>query len=519
MADPRLGKPFTMPMVKGFIPKKLQPWLYLACAVIFQLVNTVYMGSASQIVGSTGLMSEDISFIFLCGVVGVAMPFPVLFRLKFRYTNRSLELFAVSGMIICILLTLVLFNYTDVHQTFPLLCVLSFVCCYMKLMATFEIFSNIQLWMTPWRDFRIFFPLLYIVVLGDMSAGAWVSSQLTYHFDSWQAMQWFMVGLLLVVLLFMWTCTRHFRFMKPMPFISIDWLGCFLWSASLLELIWLFHYGEYYNWWDSVMWRGVVVAFVVTSIFTVNRMRHIRHPYIDPKAFHYKTLWPILGMFAVAEIMNATPQVLQNAFTGSIEHWGMMTTAPLNVITIIGNVTGCLFCLWWMKMTRQAYTRLLTIGFALLLSYQVAMYFIVFPQLNFEMLLIPTFLRSFGYTIFFVTMTLYLEELMPFQHFFMGLTICGFIRNGVFSTMTQGIYSFLLRYHVMDNLVSAHPYTPEMSLLTGVKQLFGVTCIGGCFFLLLLMLWHVVPVRSTLKRLPYWGKLGRDMRKELASNE
>ena len=220
-------------------------------------------------------------------------------------------------------------------------------------------------------------------------------------------------------------------------------------------------------------------------------------------------------MFAVAEVMNATPQVLQNAFTGSIAHWGMMTTAPLNLITIVGNVTGCLFCLWWMKMTRQAYTRLLTIGFALLLSYQVAMYFIVYPGLNFEMLIVPTFLRSFGYTIFFVTMTLYLEELMPFQHFFMGLTICGFIRNGLLSTMTESIYAFLLRYHIMDNLVSAHPYTPEMSLLTGIKQLYGVTCMGGCFFLMLLMLWHVSPVRSTLKHLPYWGKLGHEMRKEL----
>lgn len=504
-----------MPMVKGFIPKKLQPWLYLLCAVVFQLANTVYMGSASHMVGATGLMREDVMFVAICGEVGVAMPFPVLFRLKFRYTNRSLELFAIGGMAACILLTLALENFTDLHQTMPLLCVLSFACGYMKLMATFEIMSNIQLWMTPRRDFRIFFPLLYIVVLGDISMGSWVSTQVTYYCGSWQAMQWLMVALLMAVMVFFLIATRHFRFMRPLPFISIDWLGLLLWSASLLELIWLFCYGEYYNWWDGAVWRSVVGMLMVTAWFTIARMRHIRHPYIDPRAFRYKTLLPILGMFAVAEIMNATPQVLQTSFTGSIEHWGMMTTAPLTLITIGGNVTGCLFCLWWMKLTRQAYTRLLTIGFAFLLCYQVAMYFMVSPGLNIEMLWAPTFLRSFGYTIFFVTMTLYLEELMPFQHFFMGLTICGFIRNGLVSTVTEGVYSYLLRYHVMDNLVSAHPYTPEMSLLTGIKQLFGVTCLGGSFFLLLLMLWHVSPVRSTLKRLPYWGKLGQAMRKEL----
>jgi len=121
------------------------------------------MGTMQQMMGDMSLMREDVSFMFLSGVVGVAMPFPILFRLKFRFTNRSLLLFSVSGMIVCILLSLA-------TEWVPALCVLSYLCCFFKLMATFECFSNIQLWMTPKRDFEIFFPLLYIVVLGDMSA-------------------------------------------------------------------------------------------------------------------------------------------------------------------------------------------------------------------------------------------------------------------------------------------------------------------------------------------------------------
>lgn len=515
MPGPMIGQPFAMPMVKPFLPKALQPWLYLACAVVFQLVNTLYLGSMQQMMGATQLMQEDIMFVFICGEVGVAMPFPFLFRLKFRFTNRQLELFATSGMLACMVLTQVLFACTDVHQTMPLLCLLSYACGFMKLMATFEVMSNIQLWMTPRRDFRIFFPLLYMIVLGDISGSTWLSQLLTYHTGAWQSMPWLVIGLLTLVLLFMFACTRHFRFMKPLPFISIDWLGLAMWSVALLTAIWIFLYGEHYNWADSALWRLVVVAEVVTVALTVGRMLHIRHPYLDPKAFAYKTLVPILLMFAVAEVMNATPQVLQNAYTGAVMRWGMMTLAPLNLITFAGNITGCLFCLWWMKMTRVPYTRLLTVGFALLLAYQVMMYFMVFPGLPLEQLFVPTFLRSFGYTIFFTTLTLYLEELMPFQHFFMGLTICGFIRNGLMATVTEGVYDFLLRYHVMDNLVSAHPYTPVESLLTGIKQLYGVTCLGGCAFMLVLMLWHVGPVRSTLKRLPYWGKLGHEMRKEL----
>lgn len=515
MPGSMIGQPFAMPMVKPFIPKALQPWLYLACAVVFQLVNTIFLGSLQQMVGSTQLMQEDIMFIFICGEVGVAMPFPLLFRLKFRFTNRQLELFAVSGMTTCLLLTLALFNLTDVHQTMPLLCLLSYACGYFKLMATFEIFSNIQLWMTPKRDFRIFFPLLYMVVLGDISASSWISQQLTYYTGSWQSMQWLMVGLLLAVLLFLYVATRPFRFMKPLPFISIDWLGLVLWSLSLLMAIWIFLYGEHYNWVDNGVWRSVLIAEVAVVALTLWRMFHIRHPYISPRAFGYKTLVPILLMFAAAEVMNSTPQVLQNAYTGAVMPWGMLSLSGLNLVSLVGCATGSLFCLWWMKMTRQPYTRLLTVGFGLLLCYQVAMYFLVFPGLPLEALVVPTFLRSFGYSIFFTTLTVYLEELMPFHHFFMGLTICGFIRNGLVANITEGVYGYLLRLHVMDNLVSAHPYTPETSLLTAIKLLFGVTCLGGCAFMLLLMLWHVGPVRSTLKRLPYWGKVGQAMRKEL----
>lgn len=509
---PTLNGPFTMPMVKDFIPRRLQPWLYVVCAVIFQMVGGIYMGSLQQMVGEWSVMREDVTFIAMCGIVGVAMPFPVLFRLKFRYTNRQLELFAISGMLICNLLTLWV-------RWMPLLCVISYVCCFMKLMATFEIMSNIQLWMTPKRDFRIFFPLLYIIVLCDMSLSSYVAGQLTYYFGSWQAMQAFIITLLAAVLVFFLTCVRDFRFMKPLPFISIDWLGAILWSVVLLQIIWLFNYGEFYNWSDGAMWRHVLYALPFTIYFAIQRMRHIRHPYIDPKAFEYKTLWPILFMFAVAELMNSTPTALENVFTGSVLHYGYLTTSVQNLIVIAGNITGCLFCMWWMKMLKFPYTRLLTIGFAFLLVYQVWMYFLISPVIEAYMLTVPTFIRSFGYTIFFVTLTLYLNELMPFQHFFMGLTIAGFIRNGVVDTICTGVYSYLLRYHVADNLARALPFDATQSTMMGIKQLYGVTCIGGCAFLLLLMLWHVQPVHSTLKHLPYWNVIGRQMRKELKANQ
>lgn len=495
-----------MPMMREFVPRPLQPWIYVLFAAIFQMVNGVYMGSLDQMVGEWGFLREDIVFIFACGVVGVDMPFPILFRLKFRFTNHQLLLFAVSGMAVCQLVPLA------VHSV-PILALTSFVCCFFKLMATFECMSNIQLWMTPKRDFQIFFPLLYMIVLGDMSWSTWVSSQLTYFCGGWQAMHFFVTAVLLGVVIAILLLTKNFRFMKPLPFVSIDWLGMVLWSVVLLQGIWIFVFGEHYNWWESTLWTRVACLWPVTIAVCIWRMCSIRHPFIHRDAFTNRKFLVVLAMFGLAEVMNASPKALGNVFTGAVLHYGWAQTPILQLISVAGNIVGCAFCLGWCKALRQSYSRLLTVGFAAMLLYQVMMYFRIFPGLDMASLYFPTFILAFGYAIFFTTCTIYMEELLSFQLFFMGLTISGFMRNGFVENMCSGIYSYFLRYKVADNLASGWSYTSFQSVMMGLKEVYGYLCIGGCVLLLLMMLWHAEPVRSTLKHIPYWNVIGRKMKK------
>lgn len=503
---PVLNGPFTMPMFRDFVPRCIQPWIYLVMIIIFQLTGSIYLGSINQMMGSTCLMREDLMMIGMCNVVGVCMPFPLLFRFKFRFTNRQLLLNAAVVILVCNVLCLYI-------TSVPLLCIISFIAGFFKLCGTFECTSNIQLWMTPKRDFTIFFPLLYPIVIGDISLQGWFAESITYYFQSWQMMQWFIIGLMLLVILIVYTLTKNFRFMKPLPLISVDWLGCLLWSLMMIEVIFLFTYGEYYNWWDGKMFRLGVCALIVTSYFCIRRMTHIRNPYIAPGAWKYKTLIPLLFLFAVTELMNSTPKSLQNVFTGGVLQFGMMTTSILSIIEWIGAICGCLFVLFWIKVLHQKFTRLLIVGFMAMLSYQVMMYLYISPELNIERLYLPIWLRTFGYAIFFTALTIYLEELMPFEHFFMGITITGLVRNGVAESICTGVYSYGLRHQVADNIVRTMPYDVIQSVMVAIKQLFGYTCIGGCVLLLIFLLYDVQPVRSTLKKMPYWNVVGRTFKK------
>ncbi len=503
---PMLQGPFRIPSFNSYVPRRLQPWIYLLFAFIFQLSGGIYGGAMSHVMGEYSLMREDVLMVIMCNVVGVAMPFPFLFKMKFRFTNRSLLINAALVIAVCN----VLIVWTE---SLPVMCALSYIAGFFKLCGTFECMSNIQLWMTPKRDFTVFFPLLYCIVLGNIALSPWITEHLIYIYQDWRIINWTMAGAMLTVALVVYVTTHDFRFMKPLPFISVDYLGCLLWSAWMLEFIFFFNYGEYYNWLDSKVMRMDVVLFLVTGYFCISRMMHIRHPYISPEAWRYKRLIPLLILFAFVEFMGSTPKVLQTAFTGGVLHFGNLTTNVLNVVEWGAVIMGCLFCLLWCKVLQWKYTRLLTIGVAAMVGYPVMMYFLIDQGLPIERLYLPTALRSFGNAIFFCMLTVYLEELMPFQHFFMGLTMAGIIRNGPVATMCSGLFSFGIRHQMADNMARGLPYDATQLLMISVRQLYGITCLIGIAVLLIFLIWDIDPVRSTLKKMPSWNFVGKMMKR------
>ena len=512
MADFNPNRQFSMPMFNSWVPPRVRPWIYLLFAFLFQLSGGVYFANLSHMMGSTSLMREDVMFVAMCGVVGVNMPFPFLFRYKLRFTNRQLLINAAIVIAVC--------NVLCLYVTWlPALCAISFIAGFFKLCGTFECFSNIRLWLSPKQDFGVFLPSIYIFILAAMPAGSWICRRLTVAFDSWQMMHWFVTGLMLLIALVIFSCTHPWRMMpKKLPLISLDWLGCILWAAFMLIIIWLFTYGEYYNWTDSTLWRTVLIALPVTLAVTILRMNHIHHPYIEPQVFCHWRLVPILGLFFVAEVMNATPGVLQNTLTGSVLGWGFTTSFQLNVCEILGYASGAIFTILWGQGTPKwgfiprfgfKYTQLLSVGLAALLAYQVMMYFYVSPALNMQRLWLPTFLRTFGYAIYFSTMTLYLKDLIEFPTFFQALTVSGFIRNGVAESVSSGAYAYGLRHQMADTLNRGLHSDFHSIILVAIKEMFGWMCIIGALSLIFMLLYQVRPVRSTMRRMPKLKTLAR----------
>ncbi len=206
---------------KERMPERLKFVLCIAFAVVFQFTGGIYLALVSHVSGGLSLMHEDIMMAGYASFVGMTMVFPVLFRLKFRFTTRT------ALLVIC-----------------PGLVLICFVAGVFRMWGTFECLSNVQLSITPTRNFAVFFPVVYLIVLGSIQMSGMLAVYISY-WANWHYMHLFMSLVLLTVWLCVLLFTRHFRFMKPLPLYGIDWLGGVLWCIFLLSSIFVFEYGEY----------------------------------------------------------------------------------------------------------------------------------------------------------------------------------------------------------------------------------------------------------------------------------
>lgn len=522
MGAPILNGPFTMPMFREFVPRKMQPWIYVFFAVTFQLSGGIYLGALNQMVGGMSLMREDLMMCLYANLAGMAIYFPLLFRMKFCFTNKTLLTAAALGALVC--------NLVAPYITFlPLLWAVCFIEGICKIQGTFEAMSNIQLWMTPKRDFTVFFPLLHIIILGSMQLSDLMTTWLLHHYH-WTCMHLFIAALMLIDLLILTTCVRHFRFMKKLPLLGIDCTGALLWAALLLQIAYLFDYGEFYDWWNSPVICTLTCTIVLTAYVSVKRMLAIRHPFLEPKMWTYRYLLPILALITVVEMILATERVLEESFYEGVMHYAETVSVQLDWLALAGILAGCLFAYWWMHVRRFNYLWLLIVGVMALVCYLAGYYFLFSGEIHLSQLYLPTMCRGFGYAILSATFMVCLEEIMTFQHFFQALSVFNMLHMVVGGVLGSALYGRALSYYMTDNMArygsaidrvsfSSSPFPLGEYMETFVSQMMEVSIrqiygwvLYGCILLLLLFLLYDMPVRRQLKEMPSWKNVAREVK-------
>lgn len=497
MAAPPQG-PFSTPAMRPWINRWVGFAIFYLFVAVFRLSDVVYMADMQQMVGETQLLSEDIAMMFYASFIGMTVIFPLLFRLKFRYTTKGILTAVTLSMAALNLLFMLLMEKQPFNLQVPLLVVLAFISGALRIWGMFECMSSIMTGITRKRDFAIFFPVIYFTVVGFIQITGFVATNLTYAY-TWKAMNILDIALLLTVCLLVRLLLRPFRMGPPMLLLGIDWLGAVLWAIALGAASAVAVYGDYLQWSGAALASAASIAFLAVGL-NLGRMKHIRHPYLEYRLFRYPNISSMLLLFLLLCFLLSAQTSLQTVFTAQILHWQPTTTVRLNIPQFLGIAVGALFSRYALTHLSWTYKQLTFAGFLFVVYYLVAMYFLLDAAVNIERIFLPVFFLGMGNVVVYIAVTVYAQKIVPFQHFFQALCLLGFVRTGIGNPVCAAIYTRLLRIKTVEHTallasMSNTSFAPQeilndlhqQALLATLKEIYGLAIIVGLCTLILIL--------------------------------
>ena len=510
---------FAMPMMKEWVPRRLQPWMYVLTALCFQFSGGFYLGALDAIRGATNFMIEDLLFLLYATLAGMAVYFPMLFRMKFRFTNQQLRCGSAIILGVC--------NAATMYcQSMPVLAVVCFIAGMAKIQGTFECMSNIQLWITPRRDFAVFFPVLHIILLSAIEGSGWLAAWFGHHF-TWQMMHVFTIGTMSFVLLTQLIFCRPFC---PMPqrlsLKGIDFQGALLICGLMLVLSYIVVYGDYFMWLDTLHIRVLVgVALVLLGIM-LYRLHYYRYPYVELSIFTRRNVAFILIVTFFAELAFGAEHTMEEILYSEVIRLEELTKESQYMWALPGMYAGILLDLYWLKVRKWKIWKLFGIAFISIALYGMLMYFTLDASVNIEQYRLAIFLRGFAYAILAPALMWALQESEhSLEHFFMGLFVFNILHMYLAGAAGYGIYGTLFSHFLNENMVTygqhlslthldmahfnlgdyiGHDFLHSMMMVT-IKQVYGYVIWFALALASVFLLCDIPAVRTNIRRVPRWS--------------
>ncbi|MDE5552283.1 MAG: hypothetical protein K2I91_03685 [Muribaculaceae bacterium] len=510
---------FDIPEVPNFIPRRLKPYLFIFFVLIIQFSGGLYLAAATDMVGTTALMQEDILMAGYASLIGLAINFAVMFRIKFRFSTRTQLL---ASAIVLISANLICANTTSV----PLIVITCFVAGWFRMQATLACNSTIQLWLTPVRDMAIFFCYVYLIVDSVIQLSG-ISAIYTAFFSHWEYMQWIMVGLLALMMVMVLILVKPVRGPMFIPLLGIDWIGAVLWAGVMLCFTFICVYGSYFDWWDSIEIRGATFIGIACLCINLWRASFLHHPYISFRAMKNRNVIRATGVYLVFFTLLATEHVFEHSYAANILGFEETNIIDLNWYVFAGIIAGCAFTYFTFALRKWRYKTMTAIGFALAIVYLGYFYFLIDYGVEKEMLFIPLFFRGMATVIIsIVYLTSIVQSGLPFQVFPQALTINGFTGAVMGATLGPAIIGEFFRHTMVKNAsllgVNVLNTNPDISstafgqlygmvqtqaLVVSMKEIYGWLLIAGLASLIAILLSYssvrpfaIFPKWSTVRR-------------------
>lgn len=516
--------PFDIPDIPGWFPRRLKPWLFILIVLIVQFSGGLYLAAASDMVGTKALMQQDILMAGYASLIGMSINFCVMFRLKFRFSNRI-------SLLICGTVLIITGYITTATNCVPVLVASCFVAGWFRMWATFACNSTIQTWITPKRDMSVFFCFVYILVDGVIQLSG-IATVYTAFFSQWEYMHWIMMGLLAFMMVIVLIFIRPVKGPMQIPLLGIDWIGAALWSVVMLCFTFVCVYGNHYDWWESGEITGATVIGAACLAINLWRASFLHHPYVSFQAMTNRNVIRATAVYLVFFTLMATEHVFEHSYASAILGFDETNLIDLNWYVLVGIVAGCAFTYFTFATRKWRYKTMTAIAFALAIVYLAYFYFMIDYGVEKEMLMLPLMARgaaSVIVSIVFLTSMTPGESKLHFFVFPQALTLNGFTGAVMGATLGPALIGEWLGRSVARNFAQLSSAFTDFStrgvgmrfeeiygmlrrqaLVVSMKEIYGWLLIVAVISLTVILVSYG-PMRPT-SIFPKWSTIRRGLR-------
>ena len=386
-----------------WVPKPVMLLLIILLLLVIMFINPIYVGNISQMVSSTGIISEYFMWANFALPIGMALLLPMLMRVKMRFRSKELM---ITTMLTMAILSVVI---ATTSSSFVVVGA-SLIFGFMKMIAMIEIVLPVMFILSPTGEKRRFYSLFYpiVLILGQLG-GYWAS-----YFAlplGWQMLHFYSAATLLLTALICVIFMHNQRFSRKLPLYRIDWLGILLFGVCLMSMAYVFTFGKQQDWFVSPHIKYATVLSVISGILLVYYELNTKRPYILFR--HYGNTNIVMGLvLLIGQGMYMGASSLMSVYTNAILGYNWIINASLNLMMMPGIVIAGFVAFHWTKNGIPIKMYIFT-GFAAYFLYTVMLYFIMVPDLNFESLFIPQILNGYGMCALFISIWIYLFEKVP----------------------------------------------------------------------------------------------------------
>lgn len=518
--------PFDIPDVPNLVPRRLKPWLFILFVLIVQFSGGVYLAAASGMVGTTALMQEDILMAGYASLIGMSLNFCVMFRLKFRFSNRV-------SLLVCAIALIAANAICTNTDSVPLMVATCFAAGWFRMWATFACNSTIQLWITPKRDMAIFFCYVYIIVDSVIQLTG-IASIYAMFIYQWEFLQWVMTGLLILMIILVLIFVKPVKGPMQIPLLGIDWIGSALWGGFMLCFTYVCVYGDFYDWWQANEIVAATALGLACMAINLWRASFLHHPYISFQVLKNRNVWLATIVYTVFFTLLATEHVFEHGYASAILGFDNTNLIDLNWYVFVGIVAGCAFTYFTFALNHWRYKTMTAIAFAFATIYLAYFYFTIDYGVEKEMLFIPLFARGFASVIISIV---FLTSMTPGEsklHFFIfpqALTVNGFTGAVMSATFGPAIIGEFLQHVMAKNaaligtsmtdvnpeamhipLGQLYGMVQQQALVVSMKEIYGWLLIGAIISLVIIAVSYG-PLRPS-SIFPKWRTIRKIFRKE-----